>query len=150
MKTKIKLLVPAVLLLFSCNVESEKDSIETWKKEIVETEHSFALMAAEEGISKAFMAYAAEDAVLMRNNKLVIGKENLSELFESQVSKPRDEKLSWKPDFVDVSSSGDLGYTYGKFTYSFTDSTGTTIENEGVFHTVWKRQADGSWRFVWD
>ncbi len=150
MKKKIKLLLPAVLLLFSCNVESEKDSVETWKKEIVETEHSFALMAAEEGISKAFMAYAAEDAVLMRNNKLVIGKENLSELFESQVSKPRDEKLSWKPDFVDVSSSGDLGYTYGKFTYSFTDSTGTTIENEGVFHTVWKRQADGSWRFVWD
>ena len=21
---------------------------------------------------------------------------------------------------------------------------------EGVFHTVWKRQPDGSWKFVWD
>jgi len=150
MKTKMKLLIAAVLLLFSCNAESEKDAVEKWKKEIVEAEHNFALMAAEEGISKAFMAYAAEDAVLMRNNKLHIGKENLSLLFESQASKPMDEKLSWKPDFVDVSASGDLGYTYGQFTYSFTDSTGTTLESKGVFHTVWKRQADGSWRFVWD
>lgn len=124
--------------------------MEKWKQEIAETEKSFAAMAEEEGISKAFMSYAAEDAVLMRNNKLVIGKENLRELFENQASKPKDEKLSWKPDFVDVSMSGDLGYTYGQFTYSYTDSTGTSVENTGVFHTVWKRQADGEWRFVWD
>jgi ketosteroid isomerase-like protein len=150
MKTKMKLQVLAVLLLFSCSADPAKDSVEKWKQEIIEAEQNFALMAAEEGISKAFMAYAAEDAVLMRNNKLVIGKENLSVLFENQASKPKNEKLSWKPDFVDVSASGDLGYTYGQFTYSFTDSTGTSIESTGVFHTVWKRQADDSWRFVWD
>ena len=116
----------------------------------MEVEKDFAFMADEEGISRAFLAYAAEEAVLMRNNKLVIGKQNLSMLFENQASKPKDEKLSWKPDFVDVSASGDLAYTYGQFIYSFTDSTGSTVENTGVFHTVWKRQADGSWRFVWD
>ena len=107
-------------------------------------------MAGEEGISKAFMTYAAEDAVLMRNDKLVIGKKNLAMLFENQASKPKNESLNWKPDFVDVSASGDLAYTYGHFTYSYTDSTGTKIESSGVFHTVWKRQADGSWLFVSD
>ncbi len=30
------------------------------------------------------------------------------------------------------------------------DSIGNDIDNKGVFHTVWKRQADGEWRFVWD
>jgi len=139
-----------ILVLFSCGVEPEKDSIEKWKSEILETEENFAKMADEEGISRAFMTYAAKDAVLMRNNKLVIGKKNLSVLFKDQSSKPKDEKLSWKPDFVDVSASGDLAYTYGQYSYSYTDSTGTTVESEGVFHTVWKRQADGSWRFVWD
>ena len=107
-------------------------------------------MAGEEGISKAFMTYAAEDAVLMRNDKLVIGKNNLAMLFENQASKPKNESLNWKPDFVDVSASGDLAYTYGHFTYSITDSTGTKNESSGVFHTVWKRQTNGSWRFVWD
>jgi ketosteroid isomerase-like protein len=136
--------------MFSCSVEIEKGSAEKWKSEILETEENFAKMAGEEGISRAFMTYAAEDAVLMRNNKLVIGKKSLSVLFEDQASKPKDEKLSWKPDFVDVSASGDLAYTYGQYTYSYTDSTGTIVESEGVFHTVWKRQADGSWRFVWD
>ena len=150
MRLKFLFYLSLVLGLFSCSVETEKDSAEKWKSEILETEEKFAKMAGEEGISKAFMTYAAEDAVLMRNNKLVIGKKNLSVLFENQESKPKNEKLSWEPDFVDVSASGDLAYTYGKYTYSFTDSAGTTVENEGVFHTVWKRQADGSWRFVWD
>jgi len=146
----MRLLFLLVLLLFSCSAEPEKETVEKWKQEIMEAEKDFALMVDEEGISRAFLTYAAEDAVLMRNNKLVIGKKNLSMLFENQASKPKDEKLSWKPDFVDVSASGDLAYTYGQFTYSYTDSTGTTVENHGVFHTVWKRQADGSWRFVWD
>ena len=62
----------------------------------------------------------------------------------------QDEKLIWKPDFVDVSASGDLAYTYGAYTYSYKDSTGAIVEQGGIFHTVWKRQADGGWRFVWD
>jgi len=116
----------------------------------METEKDFARMADEEGISRAFLTYAAEDAVLMRNNKLVTGRQDLSELFENQTSTLKDEKLSWKPDFVDVSASGDLAYTYGQFSHSYTDSTGAIVESTGVFHTVWKKQADGSWRFVWD
>ena len=58
--------------------------------------------------------------------------------------------LKWKPDFVDVAASGDLGYTYGHYTYSYIDSTGKAAEDKGIFHTVWKRQPDGNWRFVWD
>ena len=150
MKTMMRVYLPLILLLCSCGTEPGKDSIEKWKQEVIEAEMSFSELAGKEGISKAFMTYAAEDAVLMRNNKLVIGKNNLSVLFENQASAPNDEKLSWKPDFVDVSASGDLAYTYGQFIYSYTDSTGTTIESEGVFHTVWKKQADGSWKFVWD
>lgn len=150
MKQKCLFYFALLLVLFSCSAETGKDSTEKWKSEILETEQNFAKMAGEEGISKAFMTYAAEDAVLMRDNKLVIGKKNLLVLFENKTSTPKDEELSWKPDFVDVSASGDLAYTYGQYSYSFTDSTGKTVESQGVFHTVWKRQADGSWRFVWD
>ncbi|MEK7720117.1 MAG: DUF4440 domain-containing protein [Bacteroidota bacterium] len=59
-------------------------------------------------------------------------------------------ELLWKPDFVEVSASGDLGYTYGKFLFPTHDSTGQVIRSKGIFHTVWKKQADGQWRFVWD
>ncbi len=103
-------------------------------------------MAGEEGIHKAFTAFAAEDGVLMRDNKLIEGLTNIDEHYKNQTSKG----LSWYPDFVDVAASGDLGYTYGHYTISTTDSTGKAIEIKGIFHTVWKRQPDGQWRFVWD
>ena len=135
-----------VTMLMGCG--SRQDSLEKWKNEIAETEKEFAAMAQQEGIPEAFLAFAADDAVLMRNNVLVIGKEAMKESLES--GSGQNASLSWKPDFVDVSSCGDLGYTYGKFVYTLTDSLGNTQEIEGVFHTVWKRQEDGSWKFVWD
>jgi ketosteroid isomerase-like protein len=27
---------------------------------------------------------------------------------------------------------------------------GEVGEYQGVFHTVWKRQPDGTWKYVWD
>ena len=150
MKTQAWIMLILLILFSSCTMEIEKDSLEKWKEEIVEAEMNFSAMAGEKGIPEAFISFAAEDAVLMRNNKLVVGKQALASYLDNQPSKADNEKLSWEPDFVDVSASGDLGYTYGNFTYSYTDSTGAIIENKGIFHTVWKRQADGSWKFVWD
>ena len=102
-------------------------------------------MVKENGIHDAFLYYAAEDAVLKRRD-FIIGKEAIDKHLEKSISKD----LSWSPDFVDVSSSGDLGYTYGKYVYKYTDSIGNTLEDKGIFHTVWKRQTNGSWKFVWD
>jgi len=132
----------------SCN--SEKASIEKWKAEIIETEKNFSEMASKEGIPKAFLNFAAADAVLERNNDLIIGKESIRNFFDIKMPDNEDINLTWEPDYVDVSSSGDLGYTYGQYVYSFIDSTGTKNESKGIFHTVWKRQQDGNWKFVWD
>jgi len=139
-------IIAAGLFLNSCNTKPDKKSIEKWKQEIWETELSFSKMAQEEGIHKAFTTYAAEDAVLMRNNKLIFGLKSIDEHYKNQTSKG----LSWVPDFIDVAASGDLGYTYGHYTYSYINSTGNAAVDTGIFHTVWKRQPDGTWRFVWD
>lgn len=140
--------LPILFLSLACSPKSNEDSIEEWKEEITNTERAFAEMARKEGVPKAFLFYAANDAVLNRNNKVLKGKEAIKTYFDNQTLK--EVNLQWAPDFVDVSSSGDLGYTYGSFTFSAKDTTGNPIEAEGIFHTVWKRQADGNWRFVWD
>ena len=148
---KIYILILVIFLLsYSCTMKKDTESIGKWKNEILETEQSFAKMAKEEGIQKAFLHYAAEEAVLMRNNNLVIGKNAIAVHFENQPTKNTNISLTWKTDFVEVATSGDLGYTYGKYTYSFVDAYGNISENKGVFHTVWKRQANGIWKFVWD
>ena len=80
--------------------------------------------------------------------EVIQGKVAIADWYRKDV-RP-NETLTWSPTFVDVSQSGDLAYTYGDFTLSFPDSLGQIQKRTGIFHTVWKRQKDGNWRFVWD
>lgn len=144
MKDKCLLLV--TIFAISCQPE-RKSQIENWKAEVTSAEHAFSDMALKEGIAKAFLTFSAEDVTMLRNNKLVKGKTELQAFYKKGSPKGT---LTWSPDFVDVSTSGDLAYTYGKYVYTSTDSLGNEQSSEGIFHTVWKRQADGSWKFVWD
>jgi len=146
MKNSILLLSLFSIFFYTCKRDTQSASIEIWKKEIVETERNFAKMAKEEGMNMAFLAFVANDGVLMRNNSLIIGKDSIRTHMVNFTS----TGLAWTPDFVDVSNSGDLGYTYGHYTFTYQDSIGNDIVNKGVFHTVWKRQMDGTWKFVWD
>ncbi|MBK7030961.1 MAG: hypothetical protein IPH45_17925 [Bacteroidales bacterium] len=43
-----------------------------------------------------------------------------------------------------------MAYTYGKYTWKINNGNGDTTVYKGVFHTVWKKQGDGSWKYVWD
>lgn len=122
--------------------------MEKFKIEIFETEASFAKLAKEKGLKIAFLTFASDNAVLSRNGKLIKGKKEIEEYFDKQTLK--NVRLEWTPDFVNVAASGDLGYTYGKFTFEATDETGAEIKSEGIFHTVWKRDLNGDWRYVWD
>lgn len=133
-------------MLFSCSTKRDNKNIELWKQEIVDTEAAFAQMVMQEGMNKAFVTYASDNAVLMRGNQLIMGKKEIQKFMKDQTA----TGLSWKPEHVDVSASGDLGYTYGYYTFVYQDSTGTDVEVKGVFHSVWKRQEDGSWKYAWD
>lgn len=148
MKRSIFTILALLLILPSCTQE-KKGNIGTWKKEIIDTEQAFASMAKTDGVPKAFITFAADDAVLLRNNELIKGKEAIKVSYNKRFSS-ENATLTWAPDFVDVSSSGDLGYTYGKYVYTTIDSLGNSTASEGIFHTVWKRQSDGTWKFVWD
>ncbi len=121
---------------------------ETWRREVRDAESAFAAMVRERGTGEAFLHFAAADAVLNRNDRLIKGKPAIREYFAGQTL--REVKLEWRPEFVDVSASGDLAYTYGPYTFSAKDAEGKPVAAEGIFHTVWKRQPDGVWKFVWD
>ncbi len=142
--------VMMTLVLFAACITEERGSSEemmqAWKQEIKDAEAAFAQMAKEEGMNEAFRSFAADNAVLMRGNQLIEKKTGIAEYMKDQNSKG----LAWSPEFVDVAKSGDLGYTYGYYTFSYEDQEGNPAESKGVFHTVWKRQEDGSWKFVWD
>jgi len=144
----IKQLIFIFLLLSACSTGDDQSKMKKAKEEIVQTEHDFEQMAAAKGLSEAFSFYADTAATLSRGSYVIHGKDSVRLFYLA----PRYNgvKLLWKPDFVEVSKSADLGYTYGKYTFSTLDSTGKITVSKGIFHTVWKKRADGQWRFVWD
>lgn len=144
MKKALFMIVMAMLVL-SCK---QKVNPEEARNGILKAETDFAAMAGEKGVAEAFWFFAADSAVISRGNgQLIKGKENIRKFYEKN-SMP-GTKLTWKPDFIDVSECGTLGYTYGRYQFSKPDSTGNVKEVTGVFHTVWKLEK-GEWKFVWD
>ena len=132
-----------IVILESCtskSIDNEKS-----KSEIIQTEKNFARMAKEKGNASAFIAFADSNAVIKRSDSLVKGISGIRKYF---ILNSQKGELQWYPDFVDV--SGDLGYTYGKYNFTTKLPNGEIGHSSGYFHTVWRRQKDGSWKFVWD
>ena len=145
MKT-VLLIVPVILLLIAC--DRGKSNEET-KNEILQAEKAFERMTFEKGIAEAFYHFADENAVIKReNDTLITGKENIKIYYAKK--NLTHSSVTWTPDFIGVSDGGTLGYTYGKYVWKTRKSDGSIVENKGVFHTVWKKQKDKNWRYVWD
>jgi ketosteroid isomerase-like protein len=135
-----------IVFLAGCAGRNGTDLTERYRAEIIQTETEFARMAEERGLAQAFFEFADSLAIINRGGVLIQGKEAIKSYYESHLQP--GASLKWAPDFADV--SGELGYTYGSYVHAAPDSTGNITESRGIFHTVWKRQPDGRWRFVWD
>lgn len=135
-----------IISISSCHPLTDGEVPE--KEEILAVEKEFIEKVKEWGIKDAFVYFADDSAVLVRNNHLIKGKEEIEAYYSK--SPMLNIQLAWQPEFVEVAACSDLAYTYGPYTFSAKDSTGREIVSEGIFHTIWKRQADGSWRYVYD
>jgi ketosteroid isomerase-like protein len=149
------IMTKALLSLFflpvfvACNSGNEHKNHDSLKQEIANTEKEFETAAKKKGIAEAFYFFADENAVIKRqNDSLIKGKENIKKYYQNPVFKTAS--VSWTPDFVDVSVDGTLGYTFGKYLWKTIDKNGRSDEFKGVFHTVWKKQSNGTWKYVWD
>lgn len=136
-----------LILLIQCTMKSTKTA-EELQEEIRLVELEFTQMAAEKGIAEAFYFYADENAVLFRNQLLIEGKEAIKTYLHK--TDYNNVTLVWTPTKIEVAESGDLAYTYGDFVYSKKNEDGSVDSQKGIFHNVWKRQLDGSWKYVWD
>ena len=132
----------------NCTNFKTAENVEKWKKEIIQVEQDFNELAQKIGLADAFYTYAANDGVIRKNGKLIEGKVAIQKWIKND-ARP-NQTLTWKPTFVEVSNSGDLAYTYGDATFVFIDSQGDKKIKTSVYHTVWKRQKNGDWKFVWD
>ena len=102
--------------------------------QVIAAERAFAADTRERGLKTGFLAALAPDAIVFSP-----GPVNAREQFAALPDRPPPRPgLFWWPDFAGVANSGDLGFTTG----------GATIPVR--YFTVWQRQADGTWRWIYD
>ena len=63
---------------------------------------------------------------------------------------PADLTLDWTPQEAVVADSGELGFTWGHFTATHHDKQGKLVTEHGKYLDVWRRQKDGTWRWIAD
>lgn len=145
-KTGVNIMHFVFIIIFLGILSCKEKNKEVPTGVLLETDRAFSQMSVNEGMFKAFLSYIAEDGVILRNNSYPAkGRQNLENFFS--LRSDTSFILKWEPLFETIAESGDLGYTYGIHT-DINKSTGQ--ETRGTYVTIWKKQKDGSWKFVLD
>ena len=77
------------------------------------------------------------------------GKAAIRQYVEAAAKLPGFQ-IRWEPESVSVSRSGDLAYMIERNVTTLNDVQGNAVTTYGKVVTVWRKEADGSWRNVVD
>jgi ketosteroid isomerase-like protein len=109
---------------------------------VIGAERAFAARAGVIGIAPSFLEYMTDDAIVFSPDPL-LAKAVYSVRPPPKLPKDGGTLLNWWPNFAGVSRSGDLAFTTGPATVNG--------GKPGIFYfTVWSRQKDGGWKWVFD
>lgn len=99
-------------------------------------ERAFAADGLALGIRGSFLKHMADDAIAFAP-----GPVSARELYEKRPG-TNEPRLFWWPQKVVIARSGDLGLSFGP--WSIDDKRG------GYYATIWRKGADGVWKWVYD
>jgi ketosteroid isomerase-like protein len=118
------------------------DTIPSALVEMANAERAFAKMAADKSIRDAFVFYFADESVSF-NPSPGPARQRLE---ERPNAFPDGMKLWWEPRVGDIAASGDMGYLTGPTESSLPGQP----TRYGNYFSVWKKQADGTYRVILD
>lgn len=102
---------------------------------VVAAERAFAADGLELGVQASFLKHSAPDGIVFAPEPV------LAHAIYGE-PRPKGAPLVWWPLWAGIARSGDLGFTTGPYTFGG--------EPRGYYFTVWTKQADGSWKWVFD
>lgn len=129
------------LLQLNCGNNSDLGA----ENELIKYDKEFAEFSLNNNIADAFIKFADENAILLRGDRTLYGIDEIKKYFNER----RDAKgtLYWIPSKAEV--SGNIGYTFGEWKFFIKDSSNSDT-TYGNYISIWKKQTDGSWKYVLD
>jgi ketosteroid isomerase-like protein len=117
-----------------------------------------SLLAADRAFNEATAAdrvegwvrfFAEDGAMFPQGRPPIRGHEAIRNLM-GPVFEIEAFSLTWEPLEAEVSADGSLGYTHGTFESRYPGPAGEVSVTTGKYLTVWRKQADGSWKVAAD
>lgn len=134
------LLVLIFFLMVSC---SEKKPA-AGPQVLMDADSAFSDYSVKHGIQKAFIEFADDSVVILKDNRMpIVGMQSLVDSYRG--STDSNQVLTWKPAKALIANSGELGYTYGFWTFIAKNDT-----SRGTYLTVWIKNANGQWKYIAD
>jgi ketosteroid isomerase-like protein len=145
-----KLAFLAVLLVTSSILfaAGNKAKIEAEKKALTQAETDFETARAQRGLEGWLSFFAEDTANIIPGKPITFSKADMREQLNKTWNP--DITLKWQPVKVDVAASGDLAYTIGTWQLTGKNRKGEPVSLTGKYVTVWKKQADGTWKVAAD
>ncbi len=145
------ILALAAITLAGCNKKAEATAdTAAIEKQIRANEAKW--MASYNNHDAAGLAsnYADDAALANPGTTLVTGMDSIRKETAGFAADP-NLKLEFGADRIGVAESGELAYSRGHYTMTSTDpATKKPVEGGGSYLTVYRKQADGSWKAVED
>lgn len=132
-----KTITTAVYLFFGLTVIAQKGI-----DGMIQAERDFAAYSVAHTTKEAFLEYIDSNSIMFDNGAVV----KAIDFWNKREKKPG--VLNWRPQFAEISASGDFGFTTGPWTYQSTIND--TVAARGQFATVWHLTKEGKWKFLAD
>lgn len=120
------------------------------QKAIKDGEIIWAADYASRDPDKLVAHYADDATLLIPDEPLMSGKDAIRAGIQPMLA-DKNFALTFTTSTVGVSKSGDLGYSQGTYSMTMTNpKTKKPVTEHGKYVTVYKKQADGSWKAIED
>lgn len=136
-----KLALLSLSMTMACASALAAPSNEELKQQVADTERAFAATMAKRD-HQAFVSFLADEAIFYNGPKVLRGKDAVAAEWKPRYEKP-EAPFSWEPDQVEVLDSGTLAHSSGPVR----DPQGRIVSR---FNSVWRLEAPGKWRIVFD
>jgi ketosteroid isomerase-like protein len=137
----IPLLPALTVLLLGATTAPAPPTAAELHDQVRSTEIAFAQTMADRDF-EAFQRFLSPEAVFVSSRQTLHGAAQIADGWRALYD-GEEAPFSWRPELVEVLDSGTLALTSGPVL----DATGASI---GTFNSVWRRDADGRWRIVFD
>jgi ketosteroid isomerase-like protein len=114
----------------------------------LDADSAFARLAVDSGPGPAFARFAAEDAMLLGG--LPTPRRGPHQIREGFANFPADQRLTWAPIRDLGAASGGLAVTVGTASVVPLSGPHNSEQSPSKYVTVWRREGDGSWRYIFD